>query len=88
MIKITPQQLRKAANIQEKIQSLQKELGQLLGGPAEIATIEAPKKRRMSAAGRARVAAAARARWAKIRSISQSQSQPKPRPSGGTSPKQ
>ena len=66
---LSPKQLRKAADIQEKIQSLQEELGQLLGGevstPAE--TIEAPKKRRMSAAGRARIAAAARARWAKIK---------------------
>jgi hypothetical protein len=42
MINITPQQLRKAANIQEKIQSLQKELGQLLGGPAEPSTTGAP----------------------------------------------
>jgi hypothetical protein len=69
MINVTPQQLRKAADLQEKIQSLQEELGQLLGGSgtAETATIEAPKKRRMSAAGRARIAAAARARWAKIK---------------------
>jgi hypothetical protein len=69
MINATPTQLRKAANIQEKIQSLQKELGQLLGGSgtAETTAAEAPKKRRMSAAGRARIATAARARWAKIR---------------------
>src|ERR1039457_7184950 len=73
MINATPQQLRKAADIQEKIQSLQEELGQLLGGetstPAQ--TTEAPtskrKKYRMSAAGRARIAAGARARWAKIK---------------------
>ena len=58
MINITPQQLRKAANIQEKIQSLQKELGQLLGGsgpgPAPAAT-RAPKKRKMSAQGLANI---------------------------------
>ena len=69
MFNATPTQLRKAANIQEKIQSLQKELGQILGG--EVSTpaqpTEAPKKRKMSAAGRARIAAAARARWAKIK---------------------
>ena len=67
MINITPQQLRKAADLQEKIQSLQKELGQILGGSDETAAIKGPKKRRMSAAGRARIAAAAKARWAKIR---------------------
>jgi hypothetical protein len=70
MINATPQQLRKAADLQEKIQSLQEELGQLLGGnvstPAE--PTEAPRKKwKMSAAGRARIAAAARARWARIK---------------------
>ncbi|MGD1098422.1 MAG: hypothetical protein ABSB35_41375 [Bryobacteraceae bacterium] len=68
MINATPTQLRKAANIQEKIQSLQSELNDILGGSDETGTIEAPRKRRkMSAAGRARIAAAARARWAKVK---------------------
>jgi hypothetical protein len=69
MINATPTQLRKAADIQEKIQSLQEELGQLLGGevPTPAETTKAPKKRRMSAAGRARIAAAAKARWAKVK---------------------
>jgi hypothetical protein len=70
MINITPQQLRKAADLQEKIQSLQKELGQLLGG--EISTPAQPtkvakKKRKMSAAGKAAIRAAQKARWAKIK---------------------
>ena len=66
MINITPQQLRQAANIQEKIQSLQEELSQLLGasGRPQQST---EKKWKMSAAGKARIAAAARARWAKIK---------------------
>jgi predicted P-loop ATPase len=69
MINITPQQLRKAADIQERIQSLQKELGQLLdaSGPAETATTEAPKRRKFSAAARAKMRAAQKARWAKIK---------------------
>jgi hypothetical protein len=68
MINATPKQLRKAANIQEKIQSLQKELGQLLGGSDESAAMEAPRKRqRVSAAGRAKMRAAQIARWAKIK---------------------
>ncbi len=64
---LTPGQLRQAANIQEKIQSLQKELGKLLGATVESASTEAPKKRKMSAAGRKAIAAAAKARWAKIK---------------------
>ena len=63
---LSPTQLRKAADIQEKIQSLQKELGKLLGATAESTPKEA-SKRKMSAAGRARIAAAAKARWAKIK---------------------
>ena len=67
MINATPKQLRKAANIQEKIQALQSELNSILGGPDETA-IKAPrKKHKMSAAGRAAIAAAAKARWAKIK---------------------
>jgi hypothetical protein len=67
MINITPTQLRKAADIQEKIHSLQEELGQLLGGLGETAAIEAPRKRKVSAAGIARMRTAQKARWAKIR---------------------
>jgi hypothetical protein len=67
MINLTPQQLRKAANIQEKIQALQKQLEQILGAAAEPVPGEAPGKRRMSAAGRAAIAAAAKARWAKVK---------------------
>jgi hypothetical protein len=67
MINLTPQQLRQAANIQEKIQSLQRELNQILGTAVESVASETPKKRKMSAAGRRAIAAAAKARWAKLR---------------------
>ena len=67
MINVTPKQLRQAANIQEKIQSLQKELNQILGATVGSAPSEAPKKRKMSTAGRKAMAAAAKARWAKIK---------------------
>jgi hypothetical protein len=68
MIYITPNQLRKAADIQEKIQELQEELGQILGGSDETAPTEARSKgRKVSAAGRARMRAAQKARWAKIK---------------------
>jgi hypothetical protein len=73
----TPQQLRNAADLQEKIQGLQEQLNELLGGevsvPAEAA-IETPgkpsngrrrkKRKKVSAEGRANIAAAQRARWA------------------------
>jgi hypothetical protein len=65
MLNITATQLRKAANLKEKIQELQKELGQILGASVESAPTDAPKKRGMSAAGRKAIAAAAKARWAK-----------------------
>src|ERR1017187_3821847 len=70
IITLSPTALRKAADLQEKIQSLQEELGQILGGavsaPAE--PTEAPKKKwKFSAAARARMRAAQKARWAKIK---------------------
>src|SRR5436309_1826756 len=56
---LTPRELRKAASIQERIASLQKELTRLLGGGTPAASDTAPRRRKMSAA--------ARARWAKIK---------------------
>ena len=66
---ITAAALRTAADVQEKIQSLQRELAQILAGVVSTVTnSHKPRgKTRMSAAGRARIAAAARARWAKIK---------------------
>jgi len=63
---LSPAQLRQAADIQERIQSLQTQLSRLLGAPTAAAARPAAK-RWISAAGRARIAAAARARWAKAR---------------------
>ncbi|MEI6392987.1 MAG: hypothetical protein WCT12_18015 [Verrucomicrobiota bacterium] len=72
MINITPAQLRKAADLQEHIQSLQQQLNEILSG--EVPTpapqpIEEPKRRQVSAAGRARMKAAQKARWAKRKGI-------------------
>jgi ribosomal protein L15 len=67
---ISASQLRRAADIQDKIESLQSELGKLLGnGSASATASKAPKlkRRKMSAAARAKIAAAQRARWAKVR---------------------
>jgi hypothetical protein len=63
---LTPKQLRKAADIKERIDALQDELNGILGSEAPTPQeAEAPKKRKMSAAGRRAIAAAAKARWAK-----------------------
>ena len=61
IINLSSQQLRRLADIKEKIDSLQHELSQLIGGG------RVKRKFRMSASGRARIAAAQRARWAKAR---------------------
>ena len=65
---LTPQQLRRAANVKERIDALQKKLAQLLGASAPApAAAAAPKRKKISAAGIARIRAAQRARWAAIK---------------------
>jgi len=65
---LSVQQLRKAATLKEKIQSLEKALGQLLGSSTQPAAPAAPKKKfKMSRAARAKISAAAKARWAKVK---------------------
>ena len=68
MIELTSKQLRHAANIKDKIDSLQKELQRLLrSNGSAIQTKAAPKKRKMSVAARKKISVAAKARWAKVR---------------------
>jgi hypothetical protein len=64
---LTSSQLRKAAAIIEKIEKLQSQLNELSG--AEIvspAAKPAGKRRKISAAGIAKIRAAQKARWAKV----------------------
>ena len=65
LAKLTVQQLKRALEIKQEIADLEKELGQLLGDE-QTAARPAPRsrKRKMSAAARARIAAAQTARWA------------------------
>jgi hypothetical protein len=64
---LSVQQLRKAATLKEKIESLEKELGRILGSPTKPVAHVVPKKRRkMSAVARAKIGAAQKARWAKV----------------------
>ena len=63
---LSVQQLRKAAALKEKIQSLEKELAQLLGSPAASPASPAPKQKKftMSAAAKAKLSAKMKALWA------------------------
>jgi len=61
---LTPHQLRRAASIKQRLESLNKELRRLLDGAIAHGAISS-KKRTMSAAVRKKIAAAQRARWAK-----------------------
>jgi Mn-dependent DtxR family transcriptional regulator len=68
IIDLTPQQLRRAANLKEKMAALETELSRILGAPAQAQHDKAPRKKgKMSAAGRANIVAAQKARWAKIK---------------------
>ena len=64
-------QLRHAAALKERLETLHKELASLWGAPAAppapAATHQKKKKGKMSAAGRANIVAAQKARWAKIK---------------------
>lgn len=70
-VNISSQQLRRAANLQERIESLQAQLAALSGSPAPAApAAKAPKKKGgISAAGRARISAAQKKRWAEQESV-------------------
>jgi hypothetical protein len=63
---LSSKQLRRAATIKEQIQSLENELGRIIGASIKpVAAVARKKKRKMSAAGKARIVAAQKARWAK-----------------------
>jgi hypothetical protein len=61
---LTPQQLRRAASIKERLDALNRELHSLLDGSSSNGAASG-KRRTMSAAVRRKIAAAQRARWAK-----------------------
>ena len=67
---LTPKQLRRAADLKERIDALQDELNGMLGAPAPApaaAQARKPGRKKISAAGIARIRAAQRARWAAVR---------------------
>ncbi len=74
IINLTPAQLRKAAELKESIEALKQELSRLTGAPApDVTAVEAPvvpgkrARKKISAAGLARMRAAQQARWARTR---------------------
>lgn len=72
LVNLSAQQLRRAANLQEKIATLQKELVRYLGVSASPSAAPGKRTRKMSAAGRARIIAAQKARWAKFKAVKKS----------------
>lgn len=73
MIDLSSKQLEQAAKLKGRIEKLQGELAQLLGGSTRTSSTTAPRKRRskMSAAARAKISAAQKARWAKQKGAKQ-----------------
>ena len=81
ILNLTPAQLRKAADLKEKIEALEQELNALHGAPSPAVSAAAPaqnhaetpqaapfaRKTKFSAAGLARIAAAQRLRWARAK---------------------
>ena len=80
IINLTPTQLRQAADLKEKIEKLQAELNQLQGTKnAPVSDPAAkPAKRKISAAGIAKIRAAQKARWAVIKGTAKPAAAPKP----------
>lgn len=70
---LSSEQLRRAADLKEKISALELELAALLGGTNGVTVVRRgpgrPKGRKMSAAGIARIKAAQKLRWAKVRAV-------------------
>jgi hypothetical protein len=79
-VKLTAQQLRRAAALRTNIDALEKQLVAVLnltaeapmaarraGRPRRKAAVTVARRRRISRAARAKMAAAARARWAKAK---------------------
>ena len=66
LAKLSLHQLQQAVAIREKIENLEQELDRMVGGQPSTRKAAAPrKKRRLSAAARAKISAAMKARWAK-----------------------
>jgi len=64
---LSADQLRRAAGIQEQIETLERELADIIEPSPGSKGVPSHERRRMSAAARARIAAAQKARWARVK---------------------
>ncbi len=69
IINLSPAQLRKAANLKEKIEALQTQLAAITGETS--AAPAKPARKKLSAAAIAKIRAGQKARWAKVKSAAQ-----------------
>jgi hypothetical protein len=82
---LSPRQLRQAADLKEKIDGLQDQLIEILGGEVSTPMASGPaaepgrKKRKMTAAWRKALSLAQKARWAKVKGA-RNGTQPTPKP--------
>ena len=78
IINLTPNQLRQAANLKEKIAALQNQLTALTGSSEAAAPVKAAKvgRKKFSAASIAKIRAAQKARWAKIKAAAKPAAKP------------
>ncbi len=68
LIRLSVAQLKRAAAVKERIEQLEKKLTGILGIPEALTVGGLVRRRRkMSAAARAKISAAAKERWAKIK---------------------
>ncbi len=65
---LSAQQLRRAANLKERIEGLNHELSRLLG-TSDSESVATVRRKKISAAGIARIRAAAKKRWAKFKAV-------------------
>lgn len=63
---LSAHQLRQMARLKEKIDSLQRQLRQIIGGAAPASAAASRRPYRIGASARARIIAAQKARWAKF----------------------
>ena len=66
LLSLASHELRRAADLVDKIEKMKKELSAVLAS-STVATKTLRRKRRMSAAGRLAIAAAQKVRWAKMK---------------------
>ena len=66
LLDLTPEQLKRAASIKERIDGLNRQLRSILGAPA-TSRASPTRNRTMSASVKKKIAATQKARWAKVR---------------------